>query len=286
MLGSRFVRGTVENDSGGPFSRIVGVEVHDRVEEVGVRYQRSRNEKLAGKRHLSILAYHVADMVRVLTVNLYSSNSDPESLARVLDESEPDIVAAQELSPRAAAVLRSRFSYGFVKPTLNHRGAALVASTPIEVHRYPLPHRSALVGRFDSADGDRLTLWNVHMVNPAALPPPIGVRRRQMDALEEAISVCDSPLAVVGDFNATPVWPLYRRMTALLHDGVADWAQRSNNKPARTWAYRPGMTPLLRIDHVFVRDLVVTQARTIEVVGSDHRGLLVDLSRPEADGVG
>ena len=123
-------------------------------------------------------------MVRVLTVNLYSSNSEPESLARVLDETEPDIVAAQEVNPRAAAVLRSRFSYGFVKPTLNHRGAALVAARPIDVHRYPLPHRSALMGSFDSADGHRLTLWNVHMVNPEAWPPPIGVRRRPMDALE------------------------------------------------------------------------------------------------------
>lgn len=216
-------------------------------------------------------------MIRVLTINMYATNSEPASLAAVLDRHRPDVVAAQELSPRAGAVLAERYPFGMIRPALNHRGAALVAARPMEVSRHPLPHRPGLVGTLAVDGGRHWRLWSVHMVNPADWPPPVGLRRLQVEALLAATSNVTAPLAVVGDFNATPLWPLYRKMIRQFSDGVVEWAESSGEEPPKTWSYRPGWKPLLRIDHVFVRRLSVVRAEAVAIEGSDHRGVLVDL---------
>ena len=220
------------------------------------------------------------DLLRILTANLYNGRADADALGEILDETRPDVVAAQEMAPSAAAAIAARMPHGIVLPALDHTGAALAATQPIDVQRHSLPHRDALVGRFEH-EGRPLVIWSVHLANPVDTPLPIRKRRAQVLALEGALAnavLSGGRLVLVGDLNATPLWPAYRRLRHLLSDGVAEWSARTNTRPQGTWSYRPGGRPLLRIDHALTAGVTVHGAKTIVVPGSDHRALLVDVS--------
>lgn len=211
-------------------------------------------------------------MLRVMSANLLNGRADPDALAGIIDRLQPDVVAAQELGPNAAEVIAQRLPYGLLHPALDCSGIGLASTDPIQVERHPLPHRDAML-----AEGD-LTVWSVHLANPIGLPPPVRQRPAQVAALEEAIDP-DRPTLLVGDLNATPSWPAYRRLTRRMRDGVADWAQRNGRGPARTWGYRPGFRAILRIDHALVSHAVVRSAQVVEIPGSDHRALVVDVEK-------
>lgn len=216
-------------------------------------------------------------VIRVLSANLFSGGARPAALTRVLEEYQPAIAAFQELAPEAAEAVSSHFEHGFLDPRADYSGLGIASHLPIAIERRSLPHRDAFVAR--TADFD---LWSVHLANPVDAPPPIAARRAQVAALVEGISG-DEPLVVMGDFNATPMWPAYRRITRHLEDGVAAWAAAVGRRPARTWAYRPGWPPMLRIDHAFVRNMKVTLASVVPIAGSDHRALIVDLEPSARD---
>ena len=63
-------------------------------------------------------------MLRVLSANLYNGRADPASLARLLDEMRPDVVAAQELAPNAAEVRADLLPHALDTPALDHTGSA------------------------------------------------------------------------------------------------------------------------------------------------------------------
>ena len=218
-------------------------------------------------------------LLRILTANLYNGIADADDFGDLLDQTRPDVVACQELGPSAAAVIAQRMPHGILLPALDHTGMALASIQPIEVHRHSLPHRDGLVGRLRLEDRP-LTIWSVHLANPLDLPPTLKRRRAQALALSEAVAAGQADgdrIVVVGDLNATPIWPVYRLLRRHLADGVADWAAREGTRAPRTWAYRSGMRPLLRIDHALVSGVVVKTAESLLVPGSDHRALVVDV---------
>jgi len=84
--------------------------------------------------------------------------------------------------------------------------------------------------------------------------------------------------AVVGDFNATPLWPVYRRLATRLTDAAAHVARREGRRAPRTWGPSSRSPRILRIDHAFVNRLTVEGVRAVSVRGADHSALIVDLS--------
>jgi endonuclease/exonuclease/phosphatase family metal-dependent hydrolase len=107
--------------------------------------------------------------------------------------------------------------------------------------------------------------------------PSAWVRHRQVRALERFMS--DNPIesrCVVGDYNATPVWPLYRRLRRSLSDGAVDSARKEGRAAQPTWGPRPASRRILRIDHAMVQGLEVERFQVVEIPGSDHSGILFD----------
>jgi endonuclease/exonuclease/phosphatase (EEP) superfamily protein YafD len=82
---------------------------------------------------------------------------------------------------------------------------------------------------------------------------------------------------LAGDMNASPAWPLYRRLSGRWEDLVARSALESDMNPAPTWAWRPGWPRVLRIDHVFGNGVRAVDSRVIPMRGSDHAAVVVDL---------
>jgi len=121
---------------------------------------------------------------------------------------------------------------------------------------------------------------NVHFAAPHMLPVRLALARRrsQLRMLVTHLDAARRPRAVVGDFNATPSWPVYRRLGARLGDAAVEAARRRGTRPARTWRPFPGSPRLLRIDHALVEALRVLDVAVHPIPGSDHSALVVDIA--------
>ncbi|HEY7703233.1 MAG TPA: endonuclease/exonuclease/phosphatase family protein [Acidimicrobiia bacterium] len=218
-------------------------------------------------------------MLRVLTANVFNGHADAAAFGELLDRVAPDVVAAQELDPAVAAEIENRMHFGKLLPAHDYHGRGIGSLRPIEVEELEMPYRNALVGRLD----DGTEVISAHLANPLVIPPALGKRRRQVEALVTHVLAAPARRVVVGDLNATPAWPAYKALNRVLTDGVADWAARLGREPERTWAYRYGARPMLRIDHALVSGLLVADASTYAVRGSDHLALVVDLEPVPVD---
>ena len=215
-------------------------------------------------------------MLRVMTINLYNGRADASSLAALLDEVRPGLLAAQELAPDAAAVIAERLPHGRLLPSLDHRGRGLASRREIDVEDLPLPHRPGLRGRLQEA-GREVEAISVHLANPVDAPRPrLAERRRQVAALLPVVAR-PGVRVLMGDLNSTPVWPAYRQLTGHLTDVVAAHAAERGTRPLPTWGYRPWLPAVLRIDHVLAAGMKAVAVQVRRIRGADHRAVVADL---------
>lgn len=221
--------------------------------------------------------------LRILTANLYNGRADPSALAELVQAHAPDVVAVQELAPEQAEALAAVLPHGVLEPATDYTGMGIALRAPAGLHRLPLAYRDARVALLDPAAWPGLEqpveIVNVHFAAPTAQPfwRQPGVRRRQLQGLLAHLDADPGRArAVVGDFNATPLWPVYRGVASRLEDLARAHALGTGRRPRRTWPSW-SLRPLLRIDHCFGRGLDVHGLRVLAIPGSDHRGLLVDL---------
>ena len=219
---------------------------------------------------------------RVVSANLWNGGADPAAFADFVASVAPDIVAVQELSPEQAEALASVMPHGRLEPRRDYCGMGIALRQPGVVRRLPMPHRDACVAILDSLDsGEPVEIVNIHIVAPHFSVPwtTARVRRGQLRRLETHMDATpERRRVVVGDFNATPLWPVYRRLAARLTDAAAEVARRHGRRAPRTWGPTPGAPRLLRIDHAFVsRRLAIEAVHTVPVPGADHNALVVDL---------
>jgi endonuclease/exonuclease/phosphatase (EEP) superfamily protein YafD len=119
----------------------------------------------------------------------------------------------------------------------------------------------------------------VHFQAPHSMRPfpSFWVRRRQVRALERFMSEHPSDSrCIVGDYNATPAWPLYRRLRRQLSDAAVESARKEGRSVQPTWGPTPESRRLLRIDHALGCGLEVGGFQVVGIPGSDHSGILFD----------
>jgi vancomycin resistance protein VanJ len=221
--------------------------------------------------------------IRVLTANLYNDRADAAAFGDLVASLEPDVVAVQELGPGQASVLARLLPHGTLAPATNHRGMGIALRRPGVVTRLRLGARDGWLAEVAVPDGGPVEVLNVHVTAPHVMPPwrMVADRRAQLrDLLAHLDAGARRPLVLIGDLNSTPRWPLYRRLKSRLDD-AADLAARGNGSGARpTWGPWPGARRLFRIDHVLVRGLTPIALRVVDLAGSDHSALVVDLEAP------
>lgn len=224
--------------------------------------------------------YSPALPMRILTQNLYNGRGDPDSFAHVLRTHQPDVVAVQELSANSTSVLEDWGTTTLLDPRDDTTGMGVAVRGAAIMERLDFPFRSPVTVTLpaDAWDlGTDVQVVNAHLVNPIARPIPRSrqLRVRELEALQALIRDGSRPQAriLVGDFNSSPVWPLYRKLRKLVTDGAV-----AAGTARRTWGPWPSSPRLLRIDHVFTRGPVQVMAtRTVKVAGADHRGLLIEV---------
>jgi endonuclease/exonuclease/phosphatase family metal-dependent hydrolase len=223
-------------------------------------------------------------MLRVLSANLFHGRADASALVELVRTLDVAVVAVQELGPRQAEALATLLPHGKLEPIPEGMGLGIALRHPGQVEWLALPHRDAGVACLSPSDwpglGRTIEIVNAHLANPVVgVPASWRYRRGQVAGLTAYLASAEPcPRALVGDLNATPHWPAYRRLAAELDDAAVLAAARSGRAPEATWGPYPGSPRLLRIDHVLVDAFDVLDFRVFRLPGSDHSAVVADLA--------
>lgn len=225
--------------------------------------------------------------VRVLTANLYLGQADGKSL--VSAASGADVLALQELTPPevqrlSAAGLDKEFPYRALDARNLASGVGLYSRFPITDPKRIYDYELAMVTAHVKIQGlaTNPTILVAHLAGP--WPQPIdtwnGDLSRMPATLRQlAMSAGPGCAIAAGDFNSTPDMRPFRN---LLREGYRDAAGQAGagftaTYPADTW-----VPPLISIDHMLTYQCTATTADTLELPGSDHRGLIATIEIPRS----
>jgi endonuclease/exonuclease/phosphatase (EEP) superfamily protein YafD len=219
--------------------------------------------------------------LRVAALNLLFFNEDAAGVRAWLDEHEPDVVVAVEVSPFWRAAIEGwddRFPELLISPAAeawkdDTWGTAILSRLPFTSTRMISPERGRplmeAVVRVDASD---VTVRGVHPLYPGS---PWMRTKRDRVFEELAQEAWTGPCVLAGDLNTASTSPTLRRF--LRATGLADSRRGFGRQP--TFVLRD-LLPLA-IDHVLIGGGVRVLAReTSELPGSDHRAVLVLLAIP------
>lgn len=223
--------------------------------------------------------------VRVLSLNVWEDNLDPELTLRRIVEAQADVVTLQERGGRLRAILpellrrfpgRTRCSGQAAELLILSRRPALASGCRGQ-RQGEGPTRIAWLNARD-ARGRPFTVVTTHL----GWPVPAGGQSRQKQGLAAFLHGLDPDSVILtGDFNTAAWTANMTRQDSLLRPlsrrtiGLATWPAAW---PRVEW---PAPFPFLPIDHVYAGPAWRT-ARIARgpVTGSDHYPVVADLWRP------
>jgi len=224
--------------------------------------------------------------VKVVTANLGFGRADPDVVTE-LAHSSADVLVIQELTPEAAARLSSAgldqtFPHSVLNPENKAFGIGvwsrypILASSHIEGYQMPMLRARIQIPGVMFAT----TVLAVHLAAPWV--QPLHYFRDDLarfpDTLREAARDAGAGAVIVaGDLNSTIDMQPFRRFLA---EGYRDAGEQVGAGLTRTYPSEPWRKPMIGIDHVLVYNCVASSVRTVDLPGSDHRGLATTIEVP------
>ncbi|MDN5582998.1 MULTISPECIES: endonuclease/exonuclease/phosphatase family protein [unclassified Corynebacterium] len=216
------------------------------------------------------------DTLRVMALNTYFNGADDASIVAQTRRLDPDVLILSETAPDEVAAVERGTGLVATAPVRDTGGASgtavlvrqdaatsagtVTADLGLTGHQTPSVQ---LVGQMSTE------VVGVH-TRPPAYSDLIGGWSRDLGTLREEFAGSESPVVLAGDFNATVAHPEFRDL--LDTAGLTDCG---GGLTAPTWPHR---FPLVRIDHILVRDATCTDGGTVQVDGTDHRGVWADVT--------
>ncbi|WP_240649462.1 endonuclease/exonuclease/phosphatase family protein [Streptomyces sp. Z26] len=213
---------------------------------------------------------------RMLTANLEYGEATSSLLATVRRE-RPQLVSVQECDRRCAARLRTAelreaYPHRVIADGNGADGSALLSTFPLR-STPPVPGELAMPGAVVDIAGRDVRVQVAHPMPP--VPNGVTTWNRELDRLRAYAARADGPTLLAGDFNSGQDHAAFR---AVLDTGLRDAARLQGQSRTPTW---PSLTapPLgAQIDHVLLsEEFEAADAQFLDLDGSDHRALLVDL---------
>jgi endonuclease/exonuclease/phosphatase (EEP) superfamily protein YafD len=216
--------------------------------------------------------------LKLMHANVLASNNQYQKLLDLVTEEDPDMVFLQEINNDWLAgitSLRSEYPYYYTEPRAGNFGIAVFSKLPFDsvLHVDSPPLGYPTITATVSIDDKDIALISSHPTIPLGTKLH-AARNEQLESLAERVQSADTPVVLLGDFNAS-VWdPRYRNLeqsTGLLNT-------RRGFGVLPTW---PTFMPfaMIPIDHVLVSEGIgVIDMRTGNGIGSDHLPLIVTLS--------
>ncbi|WP_461029919.1 endonuclease/exonuclease/phosphatase family protein, partial [Streptomyces sparsus] len=216
--------------------------------------------------------------VRVLTANLEFGNAT-EALLETLRRERPHLVSVQECDSRCASALaapevRAAYPHRVIAGREPAEGSALLSVYPLRDEReipasLSMPSALARIGEVD------VRVQVAHPMPP--MPDSMTAWRAELASLREVAAARGGTRTVIaGDFNASADHAAFR---AVLDTGMRDSARLLGRSRTPTWPAATAPPLGAQIDHVLVSSgLVPVAASFLDLPGTDHRALLVDLA--------
>ena len=218
-----------------------------------------------------------APVLRVATINLTFGQADADAVVRLVVDRSIDVLALQELTPRAVEALREAglddaMPYSEVRAEQGFAGTGLWSRQPFAAAESLDELESRAVRVEISVAGAPLAIYAVHPMAPGVADHSLWVA--DMGALAALLTPRDGAVLVAGDFNATRD---HRSFRALEDLGFVDAADEAGAGFLPTFPEGRLPMPIVAIDHVITRDapLIAVDVATVAIVGADHRALVV-----------
>lgn len=221
-----------------------------------------------------------APTVRVASSNLLFRNSRILEAADALAALDADVVFATEYTPAFAALLdshplRADCPYRVEDAREKGSGSALWSRLPILEADTAQADRDTITVTVDGPFGP-LAIVAVHPHTPVE---SVRQWRHGLELIAARSSRCTDPLLVIGDFNASYWHPLF---DDLRQQGLLDEHVEAGRGLSTSWPTHKIVPKWLRLDHALTGNgLRAVSVADIDVPGSDHAGLVVDVTVAE-----
>lgn len=221
--------------------------------------------------------------VVVLTANLRLGSADPHAVVAAVRAHHVDVLMLEELTTPELAALKAagldgELPYGEPSARNNASGTGLFSRYPLDGARIDYDFAFSLVTarvRIPGVSAEP-SVVALHVFGP--YPARYTAEwAAELGRLPRLLAAQVGPVLVGGDFNATIDVPQFR---GLLRNGYADATEQAGAGFTPTYPADRAFPPLLAIDHVLTRGAVAHSVDSIELPGSDHRGLLVTVRLP------
>lgn len=197
--------------------------------------------------------------LRVVAINTLYGRSDGGELVDDITILDPDVVVLAETSRTEAQAVAAATGLDISGPPIkgNGHGVAVLTGDGATVGL----QLKAGLHQLPVVDKQGVTVIGVHTVAPVN-QRQLTLWRHDFTQLEKA-TTSTGPLIMAGDFNASTAHPAMKRL------GMHDCAPLTP-----TW---PAVAPVLRIDHILVRDAACGASGAFRVAGTDHVGVWADV---------
>jgi endonuclease/exonuclease/phosphatase (EEP) superfamily protein YafD len=212
----------------------------------------------------------------LLHLNLFYQNHTPDKVIKLVDRLDPDIILFNEMSEQwkyQLKVLDPIYPYTYYCPEWRQIGGSKIYSRLQTTSDSEYCHSNSALALIEiTIENQIVTFGSVHLRWPWPASGP-----RQVDQLEPVLKQLGASAIIAGDFNSVPWSWLVRRFAQYGELHIV-------GKIGPTWFHQ--LLPIswvkllgLPIDSVMIKGkIVVTEARTLEAVGSDHLPVLVRFS--------
>lgn len=218
--------------------------------------------------------------LRLLSLNVHTSNKRMDQALDYLRQSDADIILLMEVNDRwmnSLSALNESYPFRIAAPREDNFGIALFSRLPLT---------NSNVVEIGGAEVPSITIeaeWpggQFFLLGTHPLPPGSAAyaawRNEQLQAVATLVRTQALPVIVVGDLNLTPWSPYFSAL--LKQSGLKNTSQGLGL--FNSW---PGALACMGIpiDHCFVsQDWTVLAKRAGPPLGSDHLPVLVEISLP------
>lgn len=215
------------------------------------------------------------ECLRVAQMNLYQYNDRHEDVLRAARDTHADLISFQEVDSAWAQALtqglRTLYPYHRIRSQHDCYGIAAFSKLPmLNAKVVPIGQRPAITAVMRTSHGP-VRLLAVHVTSPGSYGE-FHDRQDQLELLADLVAASTMPMVVLGDLNTVSWDDAFHELCAKanLHEG--------GGAPRATWPATVGL-PLVPLDHVLVTSqLGVASTRSFTIPGSDHRGLVADIT--------
>jgi len=230
--------------------------------------------------HEKALASPLHSEIKVLLANVLNTNPEVTSLASLIKQEQPDIVALMEFHPKHLELMNGlgrAYPFRFQPRDKNYFGLGLWSKFPLHRAELKFLGQAELptLGTWVDLGERQFYLISTHLDSPVRVP---ALRRnRQLDALGKFALSKEPPVLVMGDFNVSMYSPYYKQFerNSDLHNC------RRGFGVLPSWpAYLPEVARI-PIDQCLVsKQLEVVDLHLGTPVGSDHLPMVISLRFP------